>query len=82
MFLSKRMFSVGTEDEYYGDSAMSTEPSDYELHVARLAEERESKRQVKAFGKVTAAGRVYGGRTCSLAVASVAVEAYRARGDA
>ena len=75
------MFSVGTEDEYYGDSAMSTEPSDYELHVARLAE-RELKRQVKAFGKVTAAGRVCGGRTCSLAVASVAVEAYRARGDA
>ena len=75
------MFSVGNEDEYYGDSAMSTEPSDYELHVARLAE-RELKRQVKAFGKVTAAGRVCGGRTCSLAVASVAVEAYRARGDA
>eukprot|EP01046_Picozoa_sp_COSAG06_P052131 COSAG06_NODE_8677_length_2099_cov_1.327500_2_plen_75_part_01 len=45
------MFSVGTEDEYYGESAMSTEPSDYDLHVARLAEERELKRQVKAFGK-------------------------------
>ena len=45
------MFSVGTEDEYYGDSTMSTEPSDYDLHVARLAEERELKRQVKAFGK-------------------------------
>ena len=30
---------------------MSTEPSDYDLHVARLAEERELKRQVKAFGK-------------------------------
>ena len=27
------------------------EPSDYDLHVARLAEERELKRQVKAFGK-------------------------------
>ena len=45
------MFSVGTEDEYYGESAMSTEPSDYDLHVARLAEERELKRQVRAFGK-------------------------------
>ena len=45
------MFSVGTEDEYYGENTMSTEPSDYDLHVARLAEERELKRQVKAFGK-------------------------------
>ena len=39
------MFSVGTEDEHFGggESAMSTEPSDYDLHVARLAEERELK---------------------------------------
>ena len=27
------MFSVGTEDEYYGESTMPTEPSDYDLHV-------------------------------------------------
>ena len=51
LVLVKAMFSVGTEDEYYGESTMSTEPSDYDLHVARLAEERELKRQVKAFGK-------------------------------
>ena len=43
------MFAVGTEDEYYGGDG--AEPSDYDLHVAKLAEERELRRQVKAFGK-------------------------------
>ena len=43
------MFAIGTEDELYGGGE-GAEPSDYELHLARLAQERELRRQVKAYG--------------------------------
>jgi hypothetical protein len=44
------MFAIGTEEEYYGGGEGS-EPSDYELHVAQVARDRELKRQVRKFGK-------------------------------
>lgn len=44
------MWSIGNDEEYYGGGE-GVEPSDYELHVARLAEERELARQVRLYGK-------------------------------
>eukprot|EP01046_Picozoa_sp_COSAG06_P092203 COSAG06_NODE_38441_length_423_cov_1.407407_1_plen_91_part_01 len=44
------MWSIGNDEEYYGGGEGS-EPSDYELHLAQVAQERELARQVRMFGK-------------------------------